>query len=383
MTWHKWPMAGYLRLPTDEDASTYSASFSTRIRSPSQLFASKRYRWVASLAFLTFLYSLTQLCKHGALIQHTPSASVQTSATTSEVDWSRFAYTQYVTNSEYLCNSVMFFEALHRLGSRADRVIMYPAPMLQPGETSPSDALLLSKARDDYNVKLVPITIQHKYEGDQTWADSFTKLLAFNQTQYSRVLSIDSDSVILQDMDELFLLPPAPVAMPRAYWLFPDKPILSSQVMLIQPSEAEFARVMDTVNSADLEDYDMEIVNHLYGNSALIIPHRPYDLLTAEFRFENHTLYLGTDREKWDPVAIYNEAKLIHFSDWPLPKPWLDTPEATRLVLQPRCHNTTEGTQDCAERVVWNNIYSDFKTRRKEICDLGPPKEPRQAMQRP
>jgi len=52
-----------------------------------------------------------------------------------------------------------------------------------------------------------------------TWSDSYTKLLAFNQTQYDRVLSLDSDSTVLKPMDELFLLPDCPVAMPRAYWL--------------------------------------------------------------------------------------------------------------------------------------------------------------------
>lgn len=31
-----------------------------------------------------------------------------------------------------------------------------------------------------------------------TWAESYTKLLAFNQTEYDRVLSLDSDSTILQ-----------------------------------------------------------------------------------------------------------------------------------------------------------------------------------------
>ena len=31
-----------------------------------------------------------------------------------------------------------------------------------------------------------------------TWAESYTKLLAFNQTQYDRVLSLDSDSTVLQ-----------------------------------------------------------------------------------------------------------------------------------------------------------------------------------------
>ena len=57
----------------------------------------------------------------------------------------------------------MFFEALHRYSSRADRVMMYPAEMLDPGRVDYlNDSRLLFKARDDYSVKLVPITIQHK-----------------------------------------------------------------------------------------------------------------------------------------------------------------------------------------------------------------------------
>lgn len=76
-----------------------------------------------------------------------------------KIDWSRFAYVQYVTDSEYLCNSVMVFESLHRLGSLADRVMMYPGHMLDPSATEgkTEDAKLILRARDEYNVKLMPI----------------------------------------------------------------------------------------------------------------------------------------------------------------------------------------------------------------------------------
>lgn len=310
-----------------------------------------------------------------------PATSTSTSTpsnsphTTPDTDWSRFAYTQYVTNSDYLCNSVMFFEALDRLQSRADRVMMYPSHMLkseleeQEGDKKLSeDARLLIKARDGYKVKLVPITIQHRKGADATWADSFTKLLAFNQTQYSRVLSIDSDSLLLQNMDELFLLPPAPVAMPRAYWLFPDDPVLSSQVMLIEPSKVEFARIEEKIKSASINDYDMEIVNYLYHDSALVLPHRPYDMISGEFRTEDHAKYLGSDVEVWNPAAVYNEAKLVHFSDWPLPKPWLPDPQNLQIEIQPNCTTTTDGLEDCSARIIWNSFYTDFKNKRKEVC---------------
>lgn len=170
-------------------------------------------------------------------------------------------------------------------------------------------------------------------------------------------------------MDELFLMPPCPVAMPRAYWLFPKEKILSSQLMLVQPNEIEFDRIMKKVESASRDDYDMEIVNQLYSDSAMVLPHRPYDLLTGEFRADSHQNYLGTDREEFDPVAVYNEAKFLHFSDWPVPKPWIPMAESVRQDMQPKC-STKDGQENCAARELWNGFYSDFTQRRtvRSLC---------------
>ncbi|GKU19583.1 unnamed protein product [Fusarium langsethiae] len=287
-----------------------------------------------------------------------------------DVDWSRFAYIQYVTNEDYLCNSVMIFEQLHRLGSKADRLLMYPKEMLEPDAaySNKRGGQLLIRARDEYNVTLQPIEIQHRDGQDETWADSFTKLLAFNQTQYDRVLSLDSDSMVLQHMDELFQLPPCPVAMPRAYWLYnenPPKRILSSQVMLIQPDDVEFERIVQKMNSIGPNDYDMEIVNSLYLDSALILPHRKYDMLTAEFRNKEHTAYLGSEREKWDPTVALSEAKFVHFSDWPVPKPWIHDVE-TRLANQPAC---PDDETSCPDRDIWNGFYTDFADNKERVCE--------------
>lgn len=121
-------------------------------------------------------------------------------------------------------------------------------------------------------------------------------------------------------MDELFLLERAWVAMPRAYWLGFEGRVLSSQLLLLQPSEYEFDRVMKATENAGGNDYDMDILNTLYQDSAMILPHRRYDLLTGEFRGDNHQRYLQDDEQKWNPDAILKDAKYMHFSDWPLPK---------------------------------------------------------------
>ena len=76
------------------------------------------------------------------------------------VVWTEYAYAQYATDTEYLCNSVMIFEALQRLGSKADRLLMYSEAWDQdPG--SPENRLL-TKAKNEYGVKLMPVEVQHK-----------------------------------------------------------------------------------------------------------------------------------------------------------------------------------------------------------------------------
>lgn len=78
------------------------------------------------------------------------------------IDWSRFAYVQYATNTEYLCNSVMLFEALHRLGSKADRLLMHPSDFTTGSEDGSKERALLQKAQDAYGVTLTSIEIQRK-----------------------------------------------------------------------------------------------------------------------------------------------------------------------------------------------------------------------------
>ncbi|KAJ6101031.1 hypothetical protein N7499_000661 [Penicillium canescens] len=149
----------------------------------------------------------------------------------------------------------MRFEALTRLERKTERFLMYPSQFPLDTEDKGTESRLPRKARDEYNVKLVPIKVQSRDCGDcmyfevqitpcvcirtnkdqATWAESYTNLLAFNKTHYDRVLSFDPDTTMLQTTDELFLLP-CPVALPRAYWLNPDDQVLSSQLLLIKPS---------------------------------------------------------------------------------------------------------------------------------------------------
>ena len=52
--------------------------------------------------------------------------------------------------------------------------------------------------------------------------------------QYKRLIYFDVDGLVLKNMNHLFQLPFAPVAMPRAYWL--PQPTMSDQLAVVEPS---------------------------------------------------------------------------------------------------------------------------------------------------
>lgn len=199
---------------------------------------------------------------------------------------------------------------------------------------------------------------------DETWDSSITKFLAFNQTDYDRILHFDSDVTVLKHMDELFLLPRAQVAMMRAYWHLPKLRTLTSLFILLEPSELELDRLMEVARGRKEKEYDMEILDRVYRDSAMVLPHQPCGLLSGEFRSRDHEHFLGNDYEAWDPERVLEEASLVHFSDWPLPKPWIQWPGTLVSQMVPKCKDVG-GVTNCRDKDIWLKLYSDFRQRRK------------------
>ena len=99
-----------------------------------------------------------------------------------QVNWSHFAYLQYITAAEHACNSVMVFEALHRLGSKAQRVLLYPQDWgdVNSVNWAPSSSLdretrkILLKTRDEYHVILKPVDLIRQEGQDSQYFPSVT-----------------------------------------------------------------------------------------------------------------------------------------------------------------------------------------------------------------
>ncbi|KAK1978153.1 glucose N-acetyltransferase [Colletotrichum cereale] len=309
----------------------------------------------------------------GVALSTASSLTAQTPFWTTEQPKPRFAYVQYATDVDYLCNAVMNFHRLSLLGATHDQVLIFPENWTRGNAR---EAKAISKIKQELpDLVLRPFVLLATHKGSATWAKSLNKLHAFDLTDYTRVLAFDSDSQVLSNMDHYFLAPMAAVAVPRAYWLNEkDTPVaeqvLSSHVMLIEPNRARYTKIVkQALRSGDI---DMEVINHMFKDSAMILPHRRLALLTGEFHSKDHKKYLAPDDDNdWNAMEEVSGSYLVHFSDWPLPKPWKPHTDAQWQAALPDCPEEEEDKPDrprCADRTVWSTIYSDFKDDRKKYC---------------
>lgn len=350
----------------------------------------RRYAIVFALILFFWFFVLTPFSTRQDSSEH--------SIYSKNINWSKYAYSQYATDQHYLCNSLMVFDSLEKLGSTADRLLFYPRTWDTEVESSKDRiSQLLVMARDKYHVKLQPAemyTLKREAEDQrETWDASINKLYAWKQEHYDRVIHLDSDITLLQNIDELFFLPlgeGSPVAMPRAYWKLNDNASrgggvrMTSLVIVLKPLPEEAKQLWDAAAGFDNNSYsalpdnalfDMELLNTRYINNAITIPHRPFAMVTGELRRKgsrNHTHYLGNSNELWDAELAIKEAKLVHFSDWPLPKPWIMWPNSLMREIRPECeiNSGTPEEEGCENRKIWMSLYDDFRKRRKEVCRL-------------
>ncbi|KAH8665555.1 nucleotide-diphospho-sugar transferase [Ilyonectria robusta] len=285
----------------------------------------------------------------------------------------RFAYAQYATDLDYLCNCAINFARLNMFGATYDKVLIFPEDW---SSGSSKEAIAMRKFHSDYpDVELRPFGLLSTAKGDATWRNSLTKFHAFALTDYTRVLAFDSDSLVMQSMDHYFLAPLAPVAVPRAYWLNDDdaavgKQLVGSHIMLIEPNQDRYKQIIDEALASG--DFDMEIVNRMFGRSAMILPHRRLAMLSGELRATNHSKYLAPDvGEEWNAMGEISRAYLVHFSDWPLPKPWKHRTQKQWEAALPICRDDDVETEDkprCADRFMWSGLYQDYDDGKERHC---------------
>lgn len=151
--------------------------------------------------------------------------------TNQHINWKRFAYVTYVSDIQYLCSTLLAFKSLSEEFKTKAKLVLLMDQTYVLGSNIHNSGIddLLTQLRniDNDQVIIKPIeVISNKIGTEYTWSSSYTKLWAFNETDFDRIIYFDSDATIKGNMDELFFLPDhIKFAATLTYWFLSKKNI--------------------------------------------------------------------------------------------------------------------------------------------------------------
>lgn len=139
----------------------------------------------------------------------------------------------------------------------------------------------------------------------------FTKLRSWELTEYDKVVVLDADTIVLQNVDDLFDRPELAAAPD---FFLPDR--FNSGVMVIRPSKKTFTRLTETLSRHPSYDGgDQGFLNTFYADwYAMPVGHRlPVGYNMAHFIYQ---FLMGHPSLK---QRLEREVKIVHYM---VQKPW-------------------------------------------------------------
>lgn len=177
------------------------------------------------------------------------------------------AYLFYATENAYACAALVNIHRLNTIFSTKYRIIALVTPDLSKEYISAFESLGATVIIRD------PPPLHS--ESNEYYTGCLLKLLSFQIHEIipsiHRILVLDSDQLILKDLDRLFDLPEADLAAPHAYWLPSKEPAISTAFLLIQPNPRTWRMVQRAIDKISANTYDMDLVNEIFGKTALIL----------------------------------------------------------------------------------------------------------------
>ena len=158
-----------------------------------------------------------------------------------------------------------------------------------------------------------------------TWAtqyyeDSFTKLRALSLTEFRRVVVLDTDAVVLQNIDELsgaqapaFVFRPTPCnERSTLNWRAWE---MNSGVMVLEPSASELGRLRRLLYSAEFQRIghrtdpgDQSVWRHFF-DEVHELPVRYNTMGTTNCIWFNTTCIQPLSAVRWDGVRVYHDVE--------------------------------------------------------------------------
>ena len=178
------------------------------------------------------------------------------------------AYITLLSTDNYLPGVQALHESLRRTGTRQPFVVAIASHI-----ASHIDAVLESAGMIVRRIPETTAIPKHMIEGNGHWGRTFDKVHLFGLDEFSKLVYVDADMLVLTNMDELFDKPNMS-AVPAGKLIHPEWIRLNGGLLVIEPqahlADAIFAtlpQAMEEVTGMGVENMgDQDLLNAYYPN---------------------------------------------------------------------------------------------------------------------
>lgn len=233
-----------------------------------------------------------------------------------------YSFISVLSTNNYLNGLLVLFFSYKKTNSK------YPFLVLLTPNISKKTISILKKFHISYESLSENINNPTDVNKKHRWFKTYSKLSIFNQIKYSKIVYLDTDMLILRNIDELFLCPN--MSATNAGGMLPRKKSwthLNSGLMVIKPSAKVFKDMtgkigkIETIQSGGTKikpkfGSDQDFLNSYYPkwkqNKNLHLDHK-YNMIHY-YIDEYHKLFGYSINSKNKPISI------IHYASYL--KPW-------------------------------------------------------------
>lgn len=224
-----------------------------------------------------------------------------------------YVYMTSFASDEYLPGVYALYAALKHVKSRYPLVVLCSEGISEKSKRK-LDSLKIEHI--DLKEKIVVSSSINDEDGYRHWTKTFDKLLVWKQVQYDKIILLDSDMLVCQNIDELFEAPNMSAVVADIY----DEPNcteLNSGLIVIKPSVLDYDGLLFLL-------YNGSINKDNYGDQDVI---RAYFSSWSQEMEKHLPIVYNQFYNRVNRIRTKEKIKVIHFVG--SKKPWQFSLRAT------------------------------------------------------
>ena len=185
-----------------------------------------------------------------------------------------YSYISLLTNDNYIYGIILLAESLKQVKSK------YPLKVLITKDVSKASQEILKQLNISYKlIDIIPMPTKLYEENREinkefthTWKNCFTKFKIFDLTEYKKIIFLDSDILILKNIDHLFNCSHMTACIDGEYFnIWPEYLHFNAGCLVIEPSHKLYLNLLEYIDKIDHKKYgrqeviaDQEILNFYF-----------------------------------------------------------------------------------------------------------------------